>query len=287
MPRSSVHAAWPARCSAAWMPPSGPRAGPGRGRRGARVGDGRRAGAIRKIVVDEADEHVELSIEDGAAADRRRPLSAPPQPPWRGRRRGSPPRTCAGEGRRRHRRIGKAAGGESRGTATVSRGTLPEMSEPRIGRLVVASLHQAIAGAAAAAAGVLRELAQAARPARKGSTSAWRRSRPRSASCGTRTSALYDSITSAGRRAGRRLDARRRCAGQAALVARCCRTGCARASALRAARRIVPRRLPEHAVRSGSPREARSRSRGRCSARCASPSTAAVQLLRRGARAAC
>ncbi len=123
--------------------------------------------------------------------------------------------------------------GEDRGGAGVGRVTRPIMTEARVGRLLAACLHQAIVGRAAAAARVLRGLARSRRACAT-AASAWRRSRPCSASCGPKATA-YEPGGGARRDAGGRvdgaLDASRRSAG----FSRC--AAAAVAGAGRAARR--------------------------------------------------
>ena len=111
---------------------------------GAGIGGG---AADQEDVVDEAGQRVELSIADGAAADHEAALVRAVQP--RGAAAGQDRRRAgaSGEWASSTCRIGKAAGGEPRGAATVGPVRYQKMREPRIGRLVIAALHQAIAEA--------------------------------------------------------------------------------------------------------------------------------------------
>ena len=148
----SVHAASPARCSAVWMPPSGPRAA-------SEIGHVRQAGPIvgRCGIGGGPPTRKMSSTRPDSASSCRSRMVRPPideaalvravQP--RGAAAGQDRRRAgaSGDGRRRHCRIGKAAGGEPRGAATVGPVRYQKMREPRIGRLVIAALHQAIAEA--------------------------------------------------------------------------------------------------------------------------------------------
>ena len=149
------------------------------------------------------------------------------------------------------------------------------MREPRIGRLVIAALHQAIAEPCRCGSSSTRTGSSRSACCGKASTSGRRRSRPRSASCAARTAASTKSITSRAGVPRRRMALRTRCAGRAALVAGAAGVvaralGDARA---RGASAAPPTRTPASAAASRTRRRA-SRSAARLSARSARRSIA-------------
>ena len=111
-------------------------------------------------------QHGKLSLEDREAVDveacscRGRASGGRDRPP------GSPPRRCVGRRAASTSRLGKAAGGDTpRGGDVSAAVTLPENERTENRRLLVIRPASGHRGIDPLAAGVLRELAQAARPA--------------------------------------------------------------------------------------------------------------------------